>query len=94
MPREGTRSATGNSRPRVFQTVDTAPAIKRTTKPRAKKTSAEPVVKPVKPAGVTKKKPASKKDAAVTKVKEIKETVANAETKAKKAAAKPKVAAK
>lgn len=31
MPREGTRSATGNSKPRVFQTVDTAPAIKRTT---------------------------------------------------------------
>ncbi|RYC60773.1 hypothetical protein CHU98_g5446 [Xylaria longipes] len=63
MPREGTRSATGNSRPRVFQTVDTAPAIKRTTKPKAKKPVAEPGVKPVKPTGVTKKKRGPKKDA-------------------------------
>ncbi|KAI1278249.1 hypothetical protein F5Y07DRAFT_69802 [Xylaria sp. FL0933] len=64
MPREGTRSATGNSRPRVFQAVDTAPAIKRTTKPKPKKPSAEPAAKPAaaKPAGVTKKKPGPKKD--------------------------------
>ncbi|SPO04810.1 uncharacterized protein DNG_07495 [Cephalotrichum gorgonifer] len=29
MAREGTRSQTGNSRPRIFQTIDTAPAITR-----------------------------------------------------------------
>lgn len=69
MPREGTRSATGNSRPRVFQAVDTAPAIKRTTKPKAKKPAAEPAVKPAKPAGITKKKVAPKKDGAIAKVR-------------------------
>ncbi|KAI0191974.1 hypothetical protein EV127DRAFT_479957 [Xylaria flabelliformis] len=91
MPREGTRSATGNSRPRVFQTVDTAPAIKRTTKPKAKKPSAEPgVVKPVKPAGVTKKRGAPKKDGAVEKVKTAAKKV---EAKAKKVAPKPKAVA-
>jgi len=68
MPREGTRSATGNARPRVFQTVDTAPAIKRTTKPKAKAPAAEPTVKPVKPAGVTKKKAVPKKDGVGAKV--------------------------
>ncbi|KAI0973405.1 hypothetical protein F4678DRAFT_426626 [Xylaria arbuscula] len=69
MPREGTRSATGNSRPRVFQAVDTAPAIKRTNKPKAKKPAAEPTtVKPVKPVGVTKKKTVPKKDGPVAKV--------------------------
>lgn len=30
MVREGTRSQTGNARPRVFNTVDTGPTIKRT----------------------------------------------------------------
>ncbi|KAI1420356.1 hypothetical protein F5Y12DRAFT_133584 [Xylaria sp. FL1777] len=89
MPREGTRSATGNSRPRVFQAVDTAPAIKRTTKPKAKKPAAEPSVKPVKPAGVTKKKTAPKKDGAVAKVKAATKKV---EAKAKKVAPKPKAA--
>lgn len=29
MPREGTRSQTGNSRPRIFHTVDTGPATPR-----------------------------------------------------------------
>lgn len=29
MPREGTRSQTGNSRPRIFQAVDTGPATTR-----------------------------------------------------------------
>lgn len=67
MPREGTRSATGNSRPRVFPTVDTAPAIKRTTKPKAKKPAVESTAKPVKPTGVT-KKVAPKKDGAAAKV--------------------------
>ncbi|KAI1758009.1 hypothetical protein F4782DRAFT_6903 [Xylaria castorea] len=89
MPREGTRSATGNSRPRVFQTVDTAPAIKRTTKPKTKKPVAEPGVKPVKPAGVTKKR-APKKDGAVEKVKTAAKKV---EAKAKKVAPKPKAVA-
>jgi hypothetical protein len=68
MPREGTRSATGNARPRVFQTVDTAPAIKRTTKPKAKTPVAESDVKAVKPVGVTKKKAAPKKDGVGAKV--------------------------
>ena len=75
MPREGTRSATGNSKPRVFQTVDTAPAIKRTTKPRAKKSPTATSTKPgakvgtAKPTGVTKKKStAPKKDGVASKV--------------------------
>ncbi|KAI0483723.1 hypothetical protein F4859DRAFT_512367 [Xylaria cf. heliscus] len=89
MPREGTRSATGNSRPRVFQTVDTAPAIKRTTKPKAKKPAAEPGVKSVKPTGVTKKR-APKKDGAVEKVKTAAKKV---EAKAKKVTPKPKAVA-
>jgi hypothetical protein len=60
MAREGTRSATGNSRPRVFPTVDTAPATtrKKATKPKKK---AVPAVKASKPAGVTKKKAPAKK---------------------------------
>ncbi len=60
MPREGTRSQTGNSKPRVFPTVDTAPAItrKKTTKPKAK---VAPVAKGAKPTGVTKKKKAAPK---------------------------------
>ncbi|KAI0846439.1 hypothetical protein F5Y00DRAFT_145637 [Daldinia vernicosa] len=110
MPREGTRSATGNSKPRVFQTVDTAPAIKRTTKPRVKRsptasTKPVPKVKAAKPTGVTKKKStAPKKDGVATKVKaavkKAEEKVDKVEEKAekvekvKKTAAKPKTAAK
>ncbi|KAI8965123.1 hypothetical protein F5Y11DRAFT_36739 [Daldinia sp. FL1419] len=104
MPREGTRSATGNSKPRVFQTVDTAPAIKRTTKPRVKKspttiTKPAPKVKAAKPTGVTKKKSAApKKDGVATKVKaavkKAEEKVEKSEEKVKKAVAKPKTAAK
>ena len=61
MAREGTRSATGNSKPRVFETVDTAPAIKRITKSKvAKKPAAESTAVASKPAGVTKKAPAKK----------------------------------
>lgn len=61
MAREGTRSATGSSKPRVFQQVDTAPTIKR--KPAAKKAG-------VKPTGVTKKTAAPKKESSVvTKVR-------------------------
>jgi hypothetical protein len=58
MAREGTRSATGSSKPRVFQQVDTAPTIKR--KPATKKAGA-------KPTGVTKKTPATKKESSVVK---------------------------
>jgi hypothetical protein len=66
MAREGTRSATGHSKPRVFPTVDTAPTIKRTTKTKApKKKAAAP--KAAKPAGVTKKKAAPKKESTVAK---------------------------
>lgn len=34
MPREGTRSQTGNSRPRIFHTVDTGPTISRKKAPK------------------------------------------------------------
>jgi hypothetical protein len=69
MTREGTRSQTGHSRPRIFPPVDTAPATtrKRTTKPKAKKKAAV-ATKGAKPAGVTKKKaPAKKKETGVVK---------------------------
>jgi hypothetical protein len=72
MAREGTRSATGNSKPRVFQTIDTQPTIKRTVKPKTT-TTKEPVaakVKAAKPTGVTKKKaPAAKKEGVGAKVR-------------------------
>ncbi len=71
MAREGTRSATGNSKPRIFPTVDTAPTItrKKSTKPKAAKKA--PAVKASKPAGVTKKKTttAKKEPGAATKVR-------------------------
>ncbi|KAI1416685.1 hypothetical protein F5Y13DRAFT_154486 [Hypoxylon sp. FL1857] len=104
MPREGTRSATGNSKPRVFQTVDTAPAIKRTTKPKTKKsptigTKSGAKPKAAKPTGVTKKKSAApKKEGVASKVKaavkKAEEKVEKAEEKVKKAVSKPKTAAK
>jgi hypothetical protein len=73
MAREGTRSATGNSKPRIFQSIDTAPAIKRTTKPKTKKTAPKKEslvdkIKSVKPAGVTKKKAPAKKESVGAKV--------------------------
>lgn len=69
MPREGTRSATGNSKPRVFPVVDTAPAVKRTTtKPKtAKAAPAAKAKAAAKPTGVTKKKAAPKKETGVVK---------------------------
>ena len=64
MAREGTRSQTGHAAPRVFQQVDTAPAIKRTTT--AKKTPpTTTTTKAAKPAGVTKKKAPAKKEPTV-----------------------------
>jgi len=71
MAREGTRSQTGHSKPRVFPVVDTAPATtrKRTTKPKTKK-KATTTTKAAKPAGVTKKKaPVKKKEGVAKKVK-------------------------
>lgn len=69
MPREGTRSQTGNAKPRVFSTVETAPVIKRAKATAAKVTgkSTKPAAKPktAKPTGVTKKPKATKP---VTKV--------------------------
>lgn len=62
MVREGTRSQTGNSKPRVLPVVDTAPAIKRTTKPRTAAAKKKTEAKGAKPTGVTKKKAAPKKE--------------------------------
>lgn len=68
MAREGTRSATGNSKPRVFPVVDTAPAVKRTsTKPKTPKAAPATKKSAAKPTGVTKKKAAPKKESGVTK---------------------------
>ena len=98
MPREGTRSATGNSKPRVFPVVDTAPAVKRTVKPKPKKEAAPKVAaaKGAKPVGVTKKKAAPKKESAVAKkVKAVaKETKKKVEKKTEKAAEKTEKEAK
>ncbi|CAJ2504895.1 Uu.00g122890.m01.CDS01 [Anthostomella pinea] len=94
MPREGTRSATGNSKPRVFNQVDTEPTIKRTTKPKTTKTASDVVAsnaKAAKPVGVTKSKPAPKKNGVAAKTKA---TTKKVETKAKKAVGRPKAAAK
>ncbi|KAH7028016.1 uncharacterized protein B0I36DRAFT_365136 [Microdochium trichocladiopsis] len=86
MPREGTRSATGNSKPRVFQTIDTAPAIKRTTAPKTKKSTTTP-----KPAGV-KKAAAPKKNGVGAKAKaavhKVEAKVGKTEAKTKKTATK------
>ncbi|KAL1869690.1 hypothetical protein VTK73DRAFT_3027 [Phialemonium thermophilum] len=85
MAREGTRSQTGHSKPRVFSVIDTAPTIKR-SKPKKKATKKEsPLAKITngklgKPTGVTKKK-ATKKDVSTTqKVKDaVKKTVKKVE---------------
>lgn len=64
MPRDGTRSQTGNSKPRVFAPVDTAPVIKRAAAKVKAKVSSKPTTttttKTAKPVGVTKTKPAVK----------------------------------
>ena len=70
MAREGTRSQTGNSKPRIFPAIDTAPTVKRTTKPKsAKKAAPKPAATGVKPEGVTKKKPAKSENGIVKKVR-------------------------
>lgn len=73
MVREGTRSQTGNARPRVFQTVDTQPTIKR-SKPigagRKSATTTAPAAAPKKTTGgVTKKAPAKKAGGVAGKVR-------------------------
>lgn len=68
MAREGTRSQTGNARPRVFTTVDTEPTIARKSAP---KTKTKKTTATAKPAGVT-KKPA-KKASPATKVRTLPE---------------------
>jgi hypothetical protein len=67
MAREGTRSQTGNSKPRVFPVVDTAPTVKRTTKPKAAKKAAPKAAAKTAPAGGVTKKKAPKKESAVAK---------------------------
>ncbi|KAH8598845.1 hypothetical protein B0O99DRAFT_505779 [Bisporella sp. PMI_857] len=72
MAREGTRSATGNSKPRIFPTItETAPTKKRASantgvKRGPKKATA---VKGSKPVGVTKKTAPAKKTSVATKAK-------------------------
>ncbi|KDN66190.1 hypothetical protein CSUB01_11494 [Colletotrichum sublineola] len=66
MAREGTRSQTGNSKPRVFPVVDTAPVRKQNTAAPAtakkpKTTTSSAASKAAKPVGVTKKKAAATK---------------------------------
>ncbi|KAK3316204.1 hypothetical protein B0H66DRAFT_604512 [Apodospora peruviana] len=86
MPREGTRSATGNSKPRVFPVVDTTPVIKRAkavkkkAEPQPKKEKA-PAVKTSKPVGV-KKRAAPKKESGVAK--KVKAAAKKVEKKADK----------
>lgn len=57
MVREGTRSQTGNSRPRIFPVVDSGPATVRKRAPKTKKDAKAANPKPSsKPTGVTKTK--------------------------------------
>jgi hypothetical protein len=98
-----TRSATGNSKPRVIQVIDTAPTITRKA-PTKKKVATKTEATGAKPTGITKKKKAPKKDSTVAKVKAaVKKTAKKAtatekktEEKAEKAEkeVKPKTTAK
>jgi hypothetical protein len=62
-----TRSATGNSKPRVIPVIDTAPTITRKA-PTKKKVATKTEATGAKPTGITKKKKAPKKDSTVAKV--------------------------
>jgi len=79
MAREGTRSATGHSTPRVFSVPETtAPAKKRVTNTKAKAAPKKvTAVKSNKPAGVSKAKKAAptKKSTVATKAKKVKNSV-------------------
>ncbi|CAG8972789.1 hypothetical protein HYALB_00007714 [Hymenoscyphus albidus] len=93
MAREGTRSATGNSRPRVFPTIP-EPTVKKTTaNSGAKRGPKKVTTKGVKPVGVTKKAPAAKKPSVGTKAKGAVKKVEGAITgnAAKKAAGTKKM---
>jgi hypothetical protein len=68
MAREGTRSTTGSSKPRVFMQVDTAPAIKRTNRPKKRTTKTTTTSTGKKPTGVTKKRSSTKKTGVAGKV--------------------------
>ncbi|KAF3798098.1 hypothetical protein GCG54_00004003 [Colletotrichum gloeosporioides] len=103
MAREGTRSQTGNSKPRVFPVIDTAPV----RKPRSSTTTTTAADKPkkstsatsaaAKPVGITKKKAATtKKEPTVAqKAKSVAKSVSTkvgGATKAGKKETKPKTA--
>jgi hypothetical protein len=66
MAREGTRSQTGHSKPRVFTNVETGPTIKRTKPAASRKTKAVP--RAGKPVGVSKKAAPAKKTSVAAKV--------------------------
>jgi hypothetical protein len=94
----GTRSQTGNARPRVFQTVDTEPTIRRkpgTTGRKAKGAVAAPAVgtTPARGAGVTKKKaPAKKAGGVAAKAKVAANKVQKKAAGATKAVTKVRIA--
>jgi len=69
MAREGTRSATGNSKPRVFNTVDTGPTIKRSRKPKTAGLLGGKAGKTETKVAPKKKGPAKQAGSAVAKVK-------------------------
>ncbi|KAG0649779.1 hypothetical protein D0Z07_3511 [Hyphodiscus hymeniophilus] len=75
MAREGTRSATGNSKPRIFPTVTetAAPTKKRATANTGAKRGPKKATttKASKPVGVTKKKAPAKKTSVATKAKGV-----------------------
>lgn len=64
MAREGTRSSTGNAKPRVIPVVDTAPVIKRTKSKTTKKTAPESKAKKAAAKPAAKKRSAPKKETA------------------------------
>ncbi|KAK2773536.1 hypothetical protein CKAH01_13576 [Colletotrichum kahawae] len=94
MAREGTRSQTGNSKPRLFPVIDTAPVRKprsstTTTADKPKKTTSATSAA-AKPVGITKKKAATtKKEPSVAqKAKSVAKSVSTKVTGATKAGKK------
>lgn len=70
MAREGTRSSTGNAKPRVIPVVDTAPVIKR-TKTTKKKVAPESKAKKAAAKPAAKKRGAPKKETGADVVKKV-----------------------
>lgn len=70
MAREGTRSSTGNAKPRVIPVVDTAPVIKR-TKTTKKKVVPESKAKKAAAKPAAKKRGAPKKETAAGVAKKV-----------------------